>query len=307
MRRRVPLNAVRAFEAAARHQSLVRAADELCVTPTAISHQVRLLEEFLQFRLFLRKNSRLELTPDSRACLNKLTEALDLIDDALMALRDRDEIQRRIMVAASASLVSFWLMPRIGGFMHLEPEIDVVISSFVKRTFLDVENTDISICNWQTTLDRRVEPLMEEEIIPVCAPSLAEHYGDLTADSLRYLPLIHVDRTNPTHNGTYPDWERYLREYGIRRNDTSKGARFNLAGTAIDAAKTGMGALLGRSILIESALERGELVRIGEPYPVRSPYFVVSDWQPSAPGAVNKFKDWLFSNAQATPGVHIVN
>lgn len=86
MRRRVPLNAVRAFEAAARHKSLVRAADELCVTPTAVSHQIRLLEDFLQTKLFLRKNSRLEFTTGTQECLDKLTDALDLIDDALIAM-----------------------------------------------------------------------------------------------------------------------------------------------------------------------------------------------------------------------------
>lgn len=95
MRRRVPLNAVRAFEAAARYRSLVRAADELCVTPTAVSHQIRLLEDFLQTKLFLRKNSRLELTTDSLECLEKLTNALDLIDEALASVSapDDDEYQ----------------------------------------------------------------------------------------------------------------------------------------------------------------------------------------------------------------------
>lgn len=306
MRRRVPLNAVRAFEAAARHQSLVRAADELCVTPTAVSHQIRLLEDFLQFKLFLRKNSRLELTPDSRACFGKLTEALDLIDDALMTLKEPEESRERIMVGASASVASLWLMPRMQGFVRLAPDIDVTISAFMQRSVIEAENADLSICNWQTTLDRRVEPLMEEEILPVCAPSLAAEYGELSFDSLRELPLIHVDRSRPDASGRYPDWERYLREYGIHRTDTTKGPRFNQSGTAIDAAKSGLGALLGRSILVEAALQRGELVQIGEAYPVRSPYFLVSPWQPSAPGATTRFKDWLFSQVKPDSGLHVI-
>lgn len=303
MRRRVPLNAVRAFEAAARHQSLVRAADELCVTPTAVSHQIRLLEDFLQFKLFLRKNSRLELTADSRACLGKLTNALDLIDDALMTLRDPKELRERVVVGASTSVTALWLMPRMQEFVSLAPEIDVSITTFIQRATIETATSDLYICNWQTTLDRRIEPLMEEEIIPVCSPANATHYGS-TIEALREMPLIHVDRGSQDLNGQYPDWERYLREYGISRSDVAKGLRFNQAVSGIDACKAGMGALLGRSILVEAALERGELVQLGEAYPIRSPYYLVSPWQQSDPSAVNKFKDWLF--AQVSGNRHLV-
>ena len=172
MRRRVPLNAVRAFEAAARYKSLVRAADELCVTPTAVSHQIRLLEDFLQTKLFLRKNSRLELTTESRACLGKLTNALDLIDEALLSLGEPLDDRQRIMVGASASVASLWLLPRMSQFVKTEPDIDVTITTFVKRQDIENDDTDLWICNWQTAVDRRIEPLMEEEIIPVCSPEL---------------------------------------------------------------------------------------------------------------------------------------
>ena len=203
MRRRIPLNAVRAFEAAARHQSLVRAADELCVTPTAVSHQIRLLEDFLQFKLFLRKNSRLELTPESRMCLEHLTSALDTIDDALNMLRKPKEARDRLMVGASASVASLWLMPRLKGFVRQAPEVDVSITTFVDRMAIEAKNPDLWICNWQTDMDRRIEVLLEEEILPVCSPKLAEEYGDLSFESLAELPLIHVDRSKPDLNGQY--------------------------------------------------------------------------------------------------------
>jgi len=293
MRRRVPLNAVRAFEAAARYKSLVRAADELCVTPTAVSHQIRLLEDFLQTKLFLRKNSRLELTADSRACLGKLTNALDLIDEALMSLKEPVDIRERLMVGASASVASLWLMPRMSQFVGAAPEVDVTITTFIRRQEIENEGADIWICNWQTAVDRRIEPLMEEEIIPVCAPELIERYGNRPADILRSVPLIHNDRKEIDQNGPYPDWSRYLREFGINRNDIAKGPRFNQASPSIEAAKMGLGALLGRSLLIEEALSSGTLVQIGEAYPIRSPYFIVSPWAPTAPATVNRFKDWL--------------
>src|SRR6218665_3888995 len=191
MRRRVPLNAVRAFEAAARYKSLVRAADELCVTPTAVSHQIRLLEDFLQTKLFLRKNSRLELTPESRACLGKLTNALDLIDESLISLMAPEDDRQRIMVGASASVASLWLLPRMSQFVATAPDVDVTITTFVKRQDIEHDDADLWICNWQTAVDRRIEPLMEEEIIPVCSPELASRYGNRWGDILRDVPLIH--------------------------------------------------------------------------------------------------------------------
>ena len=298
MRRRVPLNAVRAFEAAARYKSLVRAADELCVTPTAVSHQIRLLEDFLQTKLFLRKNSRLELTADSRACLGKLTNALDLIDEALMALVAPVDDRQRIMVGASASVASLWLLPRMSDFVEAAPDVDVTITTFVKRQDIENDDTDLWICNWQTAVDRRIEPLMEEEIIPVCSPELAARYGNRWDDILREVPLIHQDRIKADQNGPYPDWDRYLREYGISRSDIVKGPRFNQSSPSIEGARIGLGAILGRSLLIQELLQSGQLVQIGEAYPIRSPYYLVSSWTPSAPKTVKRFKDWLFNQVR---------
>lgn len=305
MRRRVPLNAVRAFEAAARYKSLVRAADELCVTPTAVSHQIRLLEDFLQTKLFLRKNSRLELTQESRAVLGKLTNALDLIDESLISLMAPEDNRERIMVGASASVASLWLLPRMSQFVEAAPEIDVTITTFVKRQDIENDDTDLWICNWQTAVDRRVEPLMEEEIIPVCSPALAARYDNRWGDILREVPLIHQDR--PKFDiGPYPDWDRYLREYGVNRNDISKGPRFNQSSPSIEAARIGLGAILGRSLLIEELLQTGKLVQIGEAYPIRSPYYLVSSWSPTVPKTVNRFKDWLFDQVRAPIAAGIV-
>ncbi|KKB81189.1 hypothetical protein VW35_03360 [Devosia soli] len=288
---------MRAFEAAARYKSLVRAADELCVTPTAVSHQIRLLEDFLQTKLFLRKNSRLELTADSRACLGKLTNALDLIDEALISLVAPVDDRQRIMVGASASVASLWLMPRMSHFVEAAPEIDVTVTTFVKRQDIENDDTDLWICNWQTAVDRRIEPLMEEEIIPVCSPELAARYGNRWGDILREVPLIHQDRVK-AESGPYPDWDRYLREYGINRSDIIKGPRFNQSSPSIEAARIGLGAILGRSLLIEELLQTGKLVQIGEAYPIRSPYYLVSSWTPTAPKTVNRFKDWLFNEVR---------
>lgn len=175
MRKRIPLNAVRAFEAVARHTSVVKAADELCVTPTAVSHQIKVLEEFLQTNLFERRSCRMYPTASATLGLSKISCALDLIDDADCSLQ----------VNTSSSLGSLWLMPRIRGFMDQEPDIELHVSNFIARREADTQRCDIWICNWQGQPDYQAEVLVGEAIVPVCAPQLAASYDNYREDVLR--------------------------------------------------------------------------------------------------------------------------
>jgi LysR family glycine cleavage system transcriptional activator len=151
-----------------------------------------------------------------------------------------------------------------------------------------------------------VEPWLDEEIIPVCAPALAEQLGGVYSRTLlTRVPLIHFDRPIPAMNGQYPDWAHYLREFGVNRRDITQGSRFNHNAAAIDAAKSGMGAFLGRSVLVESSLERKELVQIAEAFPIRSRYYLVTPWNPGAPRALNRFKDWLYQQVSASPRIQV--
>ncbi|GGL82558.1 LysR family transcriptional regulator [Pseudooceanicola nanhaiensis] len=304
MRKRVPLNAIRAFEATARNGSVAKAADELCVTPTAVSHQIRLLEDFLQTRLFNRKNSRIELTPESSATVANITSALDLINDAVLTLQAQEEARTKLSVAASASVASLWLMPRLSEFFKLEPEVDVNVRAFMNRREGETLEAELRICNWRSHLDMQVEPLLEEEIIPVATPELAAQYGNDAKEILAHAPLIHVDRMQDGLEGTYPDWARYLREYGVSRDDVTHGPRFNQASPSIEAARSSFGVILGRSILIERAMERGELVAVGESYPIRSPYYLLSPWKADRARVINRFKDWLFDKVGPAARVH---
>lgn len=294
MRKRVPLNAIRAFEATARNGSVAKAADELCVTPTAVSHQIRLLEEFLETRLFVRKNSRIELTPESSATVADISTALDLINNAMMALQPNHDVRSKLSVAASASVASLWLMPRLSEFFRLAPDVDVAVRAFMTRREGEATEADLRICNWRSNLDMQVDPLMEEEITPVTTPELAARYDNNAREILAHAPLIHVDRASDGLEGTYPDWARYLREYGISRDDVTHGPRFNQASPSIEAARSGVGVILGRSILIERALERKELVPVAESYPIRSPYYLLSPWKVGRDNVIERFKEWLF-------------
>jgi LysR family transcriptional regulator, glycine cleavage system transcriptional activator len=304
MRRRVPLNAIRAFEAAARHRSVTKAANELHVTPTAVSHQIRFLENFLQSELFIRRNSRLELTPDSEVCLGKISNALDLIDNALLQLKQPED-RERFTVGASASFTSLWLMPRIQSFVQSAPEIDMTLKTFLHRAAIESEQPDLQICNWETSLDRRIEPLMDEEVIPVCSAVLAARHGGVSPRLLVELPLIHFERRIPAINGQYPDWGHYMREFGVHRDDVTLGSKFNDHVAAIGAARAGLGVLLARSVLVERYLERKELAQIAEAYPVRSRYYLVTPWNPEAPRALSRFKEWIYGQVAASKRVHV--
>jgi LysR family transcriptional regulator, glycine cleavage system transcriptional activator len=305
MRKRAPLNAIRAFEATARHGSVVKAADELCVTPTAVSHQIRMLEEFLQVQLFLRKNSRIELTQDARANVARITQALDLINDAVMSLTQLEEdVRRRLTVSASTSVASLWLMPRLGEFMVIEPDVDLNVRTFISRREAEEQESDFRILNWQSALDCQVEPLLEEEIVPVCAPELAARFGNDPKEILAHAPLVHVDRNQDGLEGTYPDWTRYLAEYGVSRGDISHGSRFNQASTGIDAARAGAGVILGRSLLTGQAIARGDLVKVAESYPIRSAYYLLSPWKPDSRETMQRFKDWILGKVRQNTLVH---
>ena len=307
MRKRVPLNAIRAFEAVARNSSVAKAANELCVTPTAVSHQIRLLEDFLQTELFVRRNSRMYLTPEASANLVSITRALDLIDDAVLSMnRARAEDSRSMAIAASASVTSLWLMPRIGKFLEREPDLELNLSTFISRKEAEGREADIRICNWQSQLDCQVEPLFEEEIVPVCAPALAARFGNDPVEVLRQAPLIHVDRTLMGYDGNLSDWTSYFAETGISRSDLAHGPRFNTSSTGVDAARAGVGVLLGRSLLIEQALEKGELVVVGQPFSVRSPYYMMTPWKPESRARLQRFKDWLLESVSPNQMLHAI-
>jgi LysR family glycine cleavage system transcriptional activator len=287
---------VRAFEAAARYRNLVRAADELCVTSTAVSHQVRLLEDFLQIKLFDRRSGRLELTAAGRACLADLTDALDRIDNALSNVRATVNRQR-LTVAASTSVTSLWLLPRIQRFVTAAPDIDVVFNAISSTAALEAKHIDVAISNWAYSNDKHGELLMEEEIIPVCAPSLLSA-GLSKDDALRILPLLHDDKRAPRINGAFPTWEMYFGEGGFARSETAKGLRFNQSGLAIEAAVEGYGLLLGRSRLIEPFLQDGRLMQVGPAYHTLYPYYVVSSKHVSS-AACDTFRDWLHGEVEA--------
>lgn len=293
MRTYIPLNSLRAFEAAARHLSISRAADELCVTPTAVSHQIRSLESFLETPLFDRKNGKLALVPLTASALRELSEGFDKLEAALVALNRRGQ-RRKLAVAASPSVASLWLMPKLDRFLALAPDVDVSLSTAISDSDFAEGSFDVAIASCSDVHGRRSDYLMDERIYPVCAPSLAPP-GLSPERALLDLPLIHDDKVSEH----FPTWRRYFEATQREARDVGGGLRFNQSSLAIDAAIRGRGVLLGRSRLIAGPLRDGRLALLSDrPFPAPYRYYAIRPRGPEGRLA-SRFLDWLASEIEA--------
>jgi LysR family glycine cleavage system transcriptional activator len=288
MRTYIPLNALRAFECAARHLSFTRAAAELCVTPTAISHQIRSLEEFLGTTLFERKGGKVTLTPATSSALQELSEGFNKLESAFLTLNRRGGRQK-ITVAASPSVAALWLMPKLQRFFVSVPEIDVSISTVIAQGDFNDGPFDVSICSSDDHPSRKVEYLMDEQIFPVCSPALLSDVGLSREAALAELPLIHDDKARDQ----FPTWRRYFEATQTAMRDVTCGLRFNQSSLAIDAAIKRHGILLGRNRLIAAALADRRLTLISDrAYPVPCRYYTVRR-RGAESRPVRTFLDWL--------------
>ena len=242
-----PLNALRAFEAAARHLSFTKAAAELHVTQGAVSHQVKALEDRLGFKLFLRRHQGLVLTESGQACQLFIREAFDRLAAGFDALLARDDAGI-LTVSVSPNFASKWLVSRIGKFTEAFPDIDLRIGASLHHVDFPREDVDVAVRHgdggWP---DLHSVRLMAETLFPVCSPRLMEGPHPLgRRENLAHHTLIHLD--------TREDWLKWLDAAGVHGLDLSKGAVFNQTRLALDAAAGGQGVALGRSALAASDL-----------------------------------------------------
>jgi len=294
-RRLPPLNAVRAFEASARHGSFTRAADELAVTQAAVSQQVRRLEDWLQVKLFRRTEAGLELTELGRLYLKPLTLALDQIADATARVRPgaRGGV---LTLTTTPAFAAKWLVPRIGRFIAAWPEIDVRLSATNRLVDFAAEGVDLAIRlgpgDWPG-LD--VEKLFDEEVFPVCSPVLRDGCPGLRgpADLRRHVLL---------HDDSIVHWRYWLRLAGVNDVEWSRGPRFSDSGMLLDVAAAGQGVALGQRVLAADDLAAGRLVKPFD-LTVRNTYgFYVATPAGAAPRrAVSALWSFLVAEAAATP------
>ncbi len=254
-----PLNALRAFEATARHSSFTRAADELAVTPAALSHQVRGLEEFLGRQLFERRTRSIALTeagaalyPGLHAAFLQIRQSVDLLD--------RDAPERILVVSAPPGFTAKWLAPRLYRFLLANPEIDTRISASKELANFATDGVDLAIRNVRgSTPGLWARKLMDIHLLPVASPRLlAEHGGVSNPEDLRRMPLIHDDMLGRLPG--MPTWTEWLAEAGVTGLDLSRGLRFNSPDHALEAAGEGAGVLLAQRELAHDDLRSGRLV-----------------------------------------------
>ncbi len=291
-RRLPPLNAVRAFEAAARHLSFTRAADELNVTQAAISHQVKALEERLGVRLFRRLNRALELTRAGETYLPRVTAALDALAEATDAIRAAED-GRQLTVSVLPSFAAKWLMPRLRSLWRSHPDLDVKIVASDALADFDVDGTDVAIRYGSGQgAGLRADLLFHEELFPVCSPALLDGPIPLAcpADLCRHTLL---------HELMEVDWMTWLKAAGVTGVPVRRGPVFSHSSMVLDAAASGLGVALGRSALVNDDLTAGRLVRpFALSVPARAAYFLMCPEESSSLPKVATFRAWLLKEAR---------
>lgn len=299
MRRQLPsLNGLRAFEAAARHMSFTKAAEELNVTQTAVSHQIKRLEDRLGMQLFVRRNRQLLLTESAQEYLPAVRDAFDRLHAATVHLLRRDEAGA-LTVSTMISFTSKWLVPRLAAFQARHPEIDLRLSASAALVDFAREDVDCAIRyghgDWPGL---RADYLLSEDIFPVCSPRLMHGPSALrTPADLAHHALLHVTAYRD-------DWRVWLTAAGIDTAviDPDLGPAFDLSIHALEAAADGQGVAIGRSQLVAADIAAGRLVA---PFDLKLPaeaayYFVAPEYTANQP-KIAAFREWLLEVVKERP------
>ena len=296
MTARLPsLNGLRAFEAAARHLSFTNAAAELNVTQTAISHQIRRLEEELGIRLFVRQNRALALTPEARDYLPGVRAAFNDLRLATDRLLRKDD-GHVLTVSTLASLAAKWLLPRLSTFQEAHPGIDVRITT--STALVDFKSGDVDAAirygrgDWPGL---HADWLMADQLFPVCSPALLTGKRPLRSpEDLRDHVLLH------TSNANSDDWRLWLTAAGLPANISKQpGLTFDLILMAVQAAIDGYGVAIGRTSYVEADIAKGRLV---VPFKITLPanagfYLVCPEATADTP-KLAAFRQWLVASVQ---------
>ncbi len=260
MRNLPPLNAVRAFEAAARHESFSRAADELWVTAAAVSQQVKSLEEWLDVRLFDRQPRGLALTAAGRVYMGRLTDLLDRLAEATEVVKSLGHTSI-LTVATTPGFAAMWLGPRLWQFASSHPDLDIRISSSVRVGDFGPDSADVSIMYGRGRYaGLECIPLLEDGVSPVCSPALLQgKYPLRTPLDLRHHTLLHNEST--ALHGFNVTWQDWLDAAGVRNIEGYRGLHFSDLYLVMQEAIAGRGVGLGHLALLEEELRSGRLVK----------------------------------------------
>ena len=300
MRSIAHLNALRAFEASARHQSFSLAAQELNVTPAAVGQLVRTLEDWLGSPLFVRSTSgraRLVTTEVAEQALPDIRAGLERLAVGLERLRS-GSAGGVLTVAVSPAFAAKWLLPRIERFQAAWPETDLRLDTSLKPVDFVAQRIDVGVRYGRGLWPGlAAEKLMDEEVYPVCAPALLATATLQAPGDLRGQVLIH-DQSVDTSTG-FASWQAWLRHAGVQGVPTDRGLRINNSAAVLQAAIDGQGVALARSVMAHDDLAAGRLVRLFPQVRLESAlaYYVVYRPECIAQPKVAAFRDWLLREA----------
>jgi len=291
--------------------SLKRAAGELNVTPAAISHQVKALENYLGVQLFRRRNRGLELTSAARAGLPKLRDGFEALALAVAQMApERDAGQ--LTVSSAPSFAARWLMPRLHRFFAARPDVDFRISArtrlnrrgddtAVERATVEswLEDSEIAILYGHGDYaGYRVDKLFDLTVAPMCSPRLAQGAQPLRVpEDLKYQSLVHDD-TGLLYDGI-SFWDLWLRAAGVENVDTTRGSHFSQPVLAIEAASDALGVVATLPVLAQAEIQAGSLILpFAHEAALQSAYYLVSSKTSSLRPVAGAFRDWLLAEAR---------
>jgi LysR family glycine cleavage system transcriptional activator len=284
-----PLNNLKAFEAAARHESFTRAAEELCVTQGAVSQQVKALEDGLGIKLFNRERQRLVITEAGRDYLLTVRDALDRLAVGTERLLQR-QTAGVLTVSTSPDFAAKWLVHRLGHFAEAHSDIDLRVSATLHHVDFAREEVDLAVRhgdgNWP---GHETVQLSAEQLFAVCSPTLLSGRRRLAkpADIPKF-PLIHLD--------SRADWTNWLRAVGVDDADATHGPVLNRASMVIDAAINGQGVALARTTLAAWDLINRRLVRpFPDSLPLSKTYWIICPKATSNVPKIATFRNWLLA------------
>jgi LysR family glycine cleavage system transcriptional activator len=294
-----PLNALRAFESAGRHLSFTKAAAELNVTPAAISHQVKALEELLEVPLFRRLTRALRLTDAGQAALPTLSQGFDKLAQGVEQMRAHCE-SGVLTISVSPSFGAMWLVPRLENFRCRHPDIEIRIDGTDRLVDLARDDADVAVRYGPGGYNGvRVDYLFGQVNTPVCSSALLSGEHPLgQPDDLRHHTLLHVDWKDAEAS-----WRMWLLAAGLHDIDPTRGPRFTMENMAVQAALDGHGVALIGDKLVADHLAAGRLVRPFDPSlstPLTFSYYLLSAKDSAEQPKVTAFRDWLLEEARAS-------
>lgn len=303
MLRHIPgLQSLKAFDASARHLNFTRAAAELNVTPAAVSHQIKELEDAVGVPLFQRTSRHMQLTRQGQILKPAIADALEGLTRALQKLR-QVENPTQVRVTASPSIAAKWLVPRIDRFLESMPGADVRIDVSSEPLDFDREDIDVAIRfgegNYPGLL---VEKLFQDTLFPVCSPELLKGAKPLREPrDLLQFTLIHLDWE--AQGAVWPNWRMWMLAAGVKDFNDTRGLHFSQTSLAVQAAVDGHGVALGDSTLVADDLASGRLVKPFE-LSLRSPaqfaYHLITRRETAERPMTKAFRNWIIAEAAAS-------